>query len=240
MMLATPAQKNRIGWLILAFGCWTSSAAGQSGGTKAQPAAPPKFSDAEMAERKKILQSPQWAAAEQAFEDWLSVQQAYDAKRIGQMRAALKAKISRMSASQLRQFLAGMDQKLAVLNSSEAQQARLWMAQYMALASQSKVDELRKQMPDISKLTAAQMQLELEKFDLQQASVQQTQAAFDAGRQQQVAQLQQAKAAMRASREKALDRAYSDAAAYGGGPYYNGNYFNGPGRYPIYSGAYRW
>jgi hypothetical protein len=193
---------------------------------------PPMWTSAEKAARDKIMDSPAFQNAGHAFNEWLSVQQTYDTKTAARMQRDLVAQIDRMDAEHLKLFLAGMEEKLKVVNSAEGRDARLWVAQYMAVASKGKANELRKKLPDLAKMTPAQMELALQEFEQKRQSQRQFNKDFEQGRANQAAAIQRYNQSTEAARQRALDRATYDSGGYG-------NYFPSGGYARPY-GSSRW
>lgn len=119
---------------------------------------------AQTTDREKILNSDDWKKTMQDLEEWSSVQQIYDQDQLAQKKRELDRKIAGMSAEQLTDFLAELKQKLVILNSAEARSARRWMDETMAVAAPAYVQKIRAGLPDISGMTAAQLQQQLDLF----------------------------------------------------------------------------
>ena len=65
--------------------------------------------------REAVLNSAAWKRAEQAFNDWLSVQTIYSKPQVEYLKAQLRDKTSKMSATELKAFLDQMELKLDIL-----------------------------------------------------------------------------------------------------------------------------
>ncbi len=108
--------------------------------------------------KEEILASPRWKRAEQALEDWLSVQNLYTPEELAQLEQRCTARINAMDAAQLRKYLRDAEAKLDILLSPEVQQARDWVGSYMAVLALPKREELQKQLPDVANMTAPQIE----------------------------------------------------------------------------------
>lgn len=178
----------------------------------AKPSAAESASDE--AAKQKIMNSPEWKQAKYAFDEWISVQQIYDKKRVAEIKQQLDAQIKSMNASQLQEFLEDMEHKLKILNSPEAQDARAWLARNMALAAAPYREKLRKQFPDVANMTAAQLDLAMREFEEKRAASAQQSTEAATARKEQVQATEQYLKASEQSREQALNRATYDAANY--------------------------
>ncbi|MGA2256747.1 MAG: hypothetical protein ABSG53_19025 [Thermoguttaceae bacterium] len=216
--------KLRLALLATAgFGCLAAAAVAAPAAPAAAPAA---AANGDMAAKKQILDSPAWQQAMFGFNQWLSVQVLYDKDQVAQIKAQLKDKVKKMSAAQLRAFLEDLQQKLAILGSKEAIAARAWAEDYLTHFTAAAGEKFRKTLPDVAKMTAAQLQQAL--YDLQQRREAEaaSQSAFDQQRDQQVAAIRERN---RLSAE-ADAQADSQAATIGGNP--------NPGNYGGYGGGY--
>lgn len=115
-------------------------------------------SDLDSMSKEGILASPRWQRAEQALEDWLSVQNLYSPEELAQLEKRCNARIDAMNATQLRKYLQDAEAKLDILLSPEVQQAREWVGSYMAVLAVPKRAELQKQLPDVANMTAPQIE----------------------------------------------------------------------------------
>ena len=114
--------------------------------------------DLDSMSKEEILASPRWQRAEQALEDWLSVQNLYSPEELAQLEQRCNARIDAMDAAQLRKYLRDAETKLDILLSPEVQQARDWVGSYMAVLALPKQEELRQQLPDVANMTAPQIE----------------------------------------------------------------------------------
>src|SRR5262245_32785570 len=74
------------------------------------PAQPPSSSQG-------IVDSPEWEATRQAYQEWLTVQQVYSPQEVQKMVSDLRLRVAGMNEQQRRAFLGDMQARLAVLNS---------------------------------------------------------------------------------------------------------------------------
>jgi hypothetical protein len=162
---------------------------------------------AEAAARDKILNSLEWHEVERAWQQWLSVQKIYDQGDIARLKREFHSRIAQMDSRQLADFLEDMREKIQVLLSPEAQKARVWLGQYLAVHAVIPKDQFKKMVPDVAHMTSEQIEESLQTWEARQASVRQTQAAFDEGRKQQVANILATEQRNAEAQERALDRA---------------------------------
>ena len=163
-----------------------------------------------------VLQSPEWQRMIARFNDWLSDQSLYDPDQVKQIKQRLDAAIQKMSAEQLRAFLADMVAKLEVLISDRAKDAEAYLTETLSVASPAYARRLRQQLPDVLTMTPGQIDQKLTGFAAKRQSLVQMHKTFDDGRQQQIAYNHARLKAKQESKERALDRAESAAAAAAG------------------------
>jgi uncharacterized protein YdiU (UPF0061 family) len=151
---------------------------------------------------------------ENEFGQWLAMQVVYTPKQADQMKAKLAAEVNRMSAAELQQFLDQWDAKLKVLLGSDAAEAREWLAQYLSVIADGYRPKFLKKLGirDVTNLTAAQIEDELDTLRAERMDFQQQRAFFDAGRQRSLQQAQQWQAA---SNQSLQDAGQGTAAEYG-------------------------
>ncbi len=160
--------------------------------------------------REKILNSQEWREVERAWQQWLSVQQIYDKNDVARLKNEFHRRIAAMDSRQLADFLEDMRDKIQVLLSPEAQKARVWLGQYLAVHAVIPKEQFKKMVPDVAHMTSEQIEESLQVWEARQASVRQTQAAFDEGRKQQVANILATEQRNAEAQERALDRASQD------------------------------
>ena len=164
----------------------------------AQPAAPADAQAAaadpgDIARKAEIMNSERWRRAIFELGEWLSAQQIYTPDEVRRIKANFNRRVAGMSSYELDYLLDDLDAKFKILDTPEAMEARAWVGQYMSVMSDRKREEALKDVPDVVKMSAGQLQQELQKIEQKRASLQQQQAAFDAGRQQLVEQAQLAR-----------------------------------------------
>jgi hypothetical protein len=188
--------------------------------------------DGDAAARRQILDSPAWRQAMEGFNEWLSAQAIYDKSQIPQVQARLKDKISKMSVGQLQNYLQDMQQKLAIINSKAAFDAQAVVLDDLNVASNTYAAKLRKELPDLFTMTAGQVQQTLLELQQQQTETRANEAAFQTGREQELA-------AVKAWNKQTADaNAAAEAAmSAGGGNYSGGLYAPRPYQPPVYNPA---
>jgi hypothetical protein len=185
---------------------WSSLVVAQTGtATISQPA---KADPAREAARQQVLQSERWLRARHDLNQWLSIQKLYTPQEVAVLRKEFQARVDRMSPQELEVQLTDMEAKLAVLASPEAEDARRWLAQFLAVQAKYTPEQLRAKRPDVARMTASQIQLELAKFQQRRGGVQQSQAAIEQGRALQV----QNSRNMQTARQQAAEQARQSAS----------------------------
>jgi hypothetical protein len=161
---------------VLLFASWAPIATAQ------QQSAPPRQTaaadDSQEEERRQVMESDRWRRANRAFNEWLSVQQAYPAEQVATIRSELSARVARMTPRELEEFLQDMEERLEILTSPEAEDARQWLAQFLAVARNPEA-QLGRSRPDVLNMTASQIRQELQWLQQHRAARQQSQAAFN-------------------------------------------------------------
>ena len=114
--------------------------------------------------KEEILASPRWQRAEEAMEDWLSVQNLYTPDEIAKLEDRCYARVEAMNTQQLRKYLRDMEVKLDILLSPEVQQARDWVGSYMAVLAAPHREKLQQQLPDVANMTAPQIEQAVREF----------------------------------------------------------------------------
>ena len=171
--------------LCVSFGLAGAAAAQQAKqkpSSQQVPAQPAPTAD-DAANKAEILNSQNWRRAMFEFKEWLSTQQIYDPRQVQQIKARFNQRVARMTASEVQNLLADMAAKFQILNSPQAQEARAWMAQYLSVMSDRKRAEVLKDIPNVTTMTAAQLQQELIKIEQKRATIDQEQAAFQRSQQ---------------------------------------------------------
>jgi hypothetical protein len=149
--------------------------------------------DGDLAKKVEIMNSPRWRRAIFELGEWLSAQSIYTPTQVRNIKADFNRKVEQMSPHDLEYLLDDLDAKFKILDTPEAQDARSWVAQYLSVMSDQKRAEALKDVPNVVTMTAGQLQQEIQKIEQKRSSLQQQQAAFDAGREQLVQQAQAAR-----------------------------------------------
>ena len=183
----------------------------------AAPSAGPD--DDDMARKAAIMNSPRWRRAIFELGEWLSSQEIYSPQEVRTVKADFNRRVAKMSASDLEYLLDDLDAKFKILDTDEARDARAWVGQYLAVLSDHQRAKVLKDVPDVVKMSAAQLQQEILKIEQSRAALRRQQAAFDEGRQQLVQQAQSARQAT-AQASAAAMRSSGGGASYS--PYRGG------------------
>ncbi len=169
------------------------AAAGAGRTTADQPAAPaataaPAGDTAaeDLVRKAEIMNSTRWRRAIFELGEWLSSQQIYTADQVHAIKADFNRRVAGMSSYDLEYLLDDLDAKFKVMDSPEARDARAWVGQYLAAMSDQKRAQTLKDVPDVVRMSAAQLEQEIGKIEAERNRLQQRQAAFDQSRAQQV------------------------------------------------------
>jgi hypothetical protein len=201
-------------WVVGAFlpaQGFTNPAVGQDAAPKAAAGA------SDLARKAEILNSPRWRRAIFELGEWLSTQKIYPPKEVVRIKSEFNHRVAKMSSNEVEYLLDDLDAKFKVLDTPEAQEARAWVGQYLSVMSDRRREA---ELKDV-KMSAGQLQQELQKIEQKRAALQQQQAAFDTGRQQLVEQAQlsrqQTAQAARMAMPQGGGAAYSPYRSQGGG-----------------------
>lgn len=170
------------------------------------------------------MSSPRWRRAIFELGEWLASQQIYRPDQVQRIKADFNHRVAGMSSYELEYLLDDIDAKFKVMDTPEAQDARAWVGQYLAAMSDRKRAETLKDVPDVLKMNAGQLQQEILAIERMRARLQQQQAAFDQSRQVMVEMAQSAR--KETADASAAARAEAQASF---SPYRN----QGPGQTPF-------
>jgi hypothetical protein len=206
-------------WVVGAFlpaQGFTNPAVGQDAAPKAAAGGA-----SDLARKAEILNSPRWRRAIFELGEWLSTQKIYPPKEVVRIKSEFNHRVAKMSSYEVEYLLDDLDTKFKILDTPEALEARAWVGQYLSVMSDRRREAELKDVPDVVKMSAGQLQQELQKIEQKRAAMQQQQAAFDAGRQQLVEQAQlsrqQTAQAARMTLPQGGGAAYSPYRSQGGG-----------------------
>jgi len=154
----------------------------------AAPAAAPAADSAaeDLARKAEIMNSTRWRRAIFELGEWLSSQQIYTPDQVHAIKADFNRRVAGMSSYELEYLLDDLDAKFKVMDTPEARDARAWVGQYLAAMSDQKRAETLKDVPDVVKMSAGQLEQEIRTIEAERSRLQQRQAAFDQSRQQMV------------------------------------------------------
>ncbi len=130
--------------------------------------------------QQEILTSPRWTKAKQQFDEWLSVQTAYNKAEVEVLKSELRNRIESMSAQELISFLEEMETKIVILMNPATTDARRWVAAYTDKAQQ----KIRKKfgVDDPLSLSADEIGAVLQQFSAERQSRLAASAAFNRAR----------------------------------------------------------
>lgn len=203
---------------------------GGAGRPAAATAATDDDDDPDMARKADIMNSSRWRRAIFELGEWLSSQQIYSPQEVRNIKADFNRRVAKMSASDLEYLLDDLDAKFKILDTAEARDARAWVGQYLSVLSDHQRAKVLKDVPDVVKMTAAQLEQEILKIEQTRSSLQRQQTAFDQGRQQLVQQAQ-------ASRQATAQASAAAMRSSGGGGSYSPYRGGGGGGSPPFANA---
>jgi hypothetical protein len=178
------------------------------------PAAAPNTADA--AKKAQILASERWKKVTQEFQEWLSAQVVYTPQQVERMKAKLASQVQQMSAAELQQLLDQWDAKLKVLLSPDAAEVREWLGQYLSVIADGYRPTFLKKLgiTDVSKLTAAQIEEELDHIRAERLAFQQQQTFFNTSREAMINNANQIRAASLPSLQEAGQGTAAEMGTY--------------------------
>ncbi len=176
----------------------------------------------DLARKAEVMHSSRWRRAIFELSEWLSSQEIYSPKEVSRIKSDFNRRVEKMSSYDVEYLLEDLETKFKVIDSPEAQEARAWVGQYMSAMSDRKRHEVLKDLPDVVNMTAGQLSQEIEKIEQKRSQLQQSQNAFDQGRQTlvdqaQISRQQTAQAAAAAVAQMNSSPSYSPYRSQGGG-----------------------
>ncbi len=196
--------------IVLVFGWLSSPTHGQNVAPDLSDVS--RANDGQEAARRQLLESDRWRQARRALNEWLSIQQLYSPDEVAVLRSEFRARVERMSPTELMDQLENLEDKLSVLASPEVEEARRWLSQFLSVQAKYSEAELRQRRPDIANMTASQIRQELVNFQQRRGVTQQTHAVAAQGRAIQVQATQEVRQAQQRANEEARNRASSNIA----------------------------
>ncbi|MCE9629429.1 MAG: hypothetical protein K8S94_01740 [Planctomycetia bacterium] len=212
---------------VVLLGCMTAFACPRSRGQEPapQPAAARTAAaddDGDLARKAEIMNSQRWRRAIFELGEWLSSQRIYSPQEVHNIKADFNKRVAAMSSYELDYLLDDLDSKFKILETPEAKDARQWVGQYLSVMSDQKRAKVLKDVPDVVKMSSAQLQQEIDKIEQTRTALQRQQAGFDASRQQlveraQAARQQTAAASNAAAAQMQSGVSFSPYRSQGGG-----------------------
>jgi len=183
--------------------------------TAAAATAPAGDSAAEDLVRKaEIMNSPRWRRAIFELGEWLATQQIYTPDQVHGIKADFNRRVAAMSSYEVEYLLDDLEVKFKVMDTPEARDARAWVGQYLAAMSDRKRAETLKDVPDVVKMSAGQLEQEIGKIEAERSRLQQRQAAFDQSRQQMVQRAEDARKETAAASAAGMAQARASFSPY--------------------------
>jgi hypothetical protein len=168
--------------LVLAAAAAAADAAEPSAPAAQQAAAPDDAGD--LARKAEIMNSSRWRRAIFELGEWLSAQPIYTPDQVLRIKTDFNRRVAAMTSYELEYLLDDLDAKFKLMDSPEAKDARAWVGQYLSVLSDRKRAEALKDVPDVVKMSAGQLQQEIAHIEEKRSAMKQRQADFDASRQQ--------------------------------------------------------
>lgn len=156
----------------------------------AAPAADDATDD--MSRKAALMNGGRWQRAVFELGQWLTTQSIYPPDEVLRIKAGFNDRVARASADEVEQMLDNLDTKLRIVDSPEARDARDWVGHYLSAMSDSRRSRALANVPDITQMSAADLEAEIATVNRKRGDLQQRQAAFESGRQELVAQARQA------------------------------------------------
>jgi hypothetical protein len=200
--------------------------------------------------KEQVLKNPEWRKTMQALNVWLTNQKLYSKDRVKDFKYDIIAQVDKMSPRQMIEFKNELDAKLAVLNGADARAVRMWMREQLSLASEEYGDKLKAKLPDITRMSANDLQDYLNKFTAKVGAEEKGSEARQVARTQQAKFVQSELNRQTTERDQAMAAANASSGASSGvvgsknvtggeAPWGYGGY--GGGGYGGYGGwGYRW
>lgn len=199
----------------LTAGAWAGTTAAQPPAATPTPRADTEehvHDEADLARKAEIMHSSRWRRAIFELGEWLSSTPIYTPQQVTRIKADFNQRVAGMSSYELEYLLDDLDTKFKIIDAPEAREAREWVGQYLSVMSDRKRAEVLRDVPNIVKMNAAQLQEELRRIEQKRASLQQTQAAFEQGRAQLVQQAELSRQRTAQASAAAMQRAGAGVA----------------------------
>lgn len=173
--------------------------------------------------RDELRTSDSWRKTISGLDQWLSVQPIYDRDQLDEIKQQLTKRLEKMPAIDLEEFRQDLDAKMQMLLSPEGRSILEWVRANLEAAAPAYRKKMNLQYPDVMKLTAAQLRLQLDALEQRRSTARNQTAVLGQSRQARIAALQADQKRQDAARERALDRASTSADGAG----YRTHYFPG-------------
>jgi hypothetical protein len=171
----------------------------------------------DLSRKAEILNSPAWRRAIFELGHWLDTQQIYTASQTSSIKSGFNARVAKMSSFELQYLLDDLEAKFQIMDTPEARDARQWVGQYLATVSDVKRSALLKDVPDVTKMTAAELAIEIQRIETKKQQLNNQQSAFNQTRRDIVASQQQSIVATQNAVESANRSPGSSYSPYRGG-----------------------
>jgi hypothetical protein len=155
------------------------------------PAATTTADDDDVSRKAAIMNGPRWQQAVFELGQWLATQSIYSSEEVLRIKAGFNDRVAHASADDLAEMLDDLDAKLRIVDSPEARDARDWVGHYLSALSDRRRARALADVPDITKMSVAELQAEIENVTQKRSGIQQRQAAFESGRRELVEQARQ-------------------------------------------------
>lgn len=138
--------------------------------------------DDDVSRKAAIMSGPRWQQAVFELGQWLATQSIYTSEEVLRIKAGFNDRVADASADDLAEMLDDLDAKLRIVDSPEARDARDWVGHYLSALSDRRRARALADVPDITKMSVAELQAEIATVTQKRSDIQQRQAAFESGR----------------------------------------------------------
>ena len=208
--------KRRLQAVVFA-GIGFVSAVGLAHQTEPLTSSAERQSASDLAKKAEIMNGPRWRRALFELGQWLGAQQIYTPAQVAQIKSEFNDRVQAMSSFELEYLLDDLDAKFKVMETPEAMEARAWVGQYLSVLSDRKRAAALKDVPDVTKMTAGELQAEILKIEAMRQSLTSQQQGFDQTRQQIAQARQQSIQATQAAAAAPLPGGGASYSPYRGG-----------------------
>lgn len=175
--------------------------------------------DGDLARKSDLLHSPRWQRAVAELGGWLTTQSVYSPAQVRAIKAQFNDWTASMSSYELEYLLDSITAKLQLLETPQARDAKTWLGEYLSAMSDARRAQALRNVPNILDMSAEQLWQEIQRIDVQRASLQQRQQGVES---RQAAMVNRAAAGRQATSAASREAAARARAAPSHSPYRSG------------------